>query len=157
MSKKELINTALATILVLSIGLTIGFSMGYYQAARASFPDFKEVDDLNPGIATIRFLKLENGLLKGEVTGQKARLAYSTKDILDLDPGQPFEIPVYQVTLGQYYSPRDLPQGTQFIASKQGKYYYSVLDAKAFGITPKNRIHFKTAEEAEQRGYLFKK
>ena len=154
MSKKDLINTALATILVLSIGLTTGFSLGYYQTTRASFPEFKVVEDLNPHVATLRFLKLENGLLKGEIAGQKAHLAYSTEDVLSLEPGDSFEIPIYKVTLGQYYSPRDLPEGTQFIASKQGKYYYSVLNSKAFGITPKNRLYFKTAKEAENRGYL---
>ena len=154
MSKKDLINTALASILILSIGLTTGFSLGYYQSVRASFPAFKEVEDLNPGISTLRFLKLENGLLKGEIAGQKARLAYNTEEVVDLNPGESFEIPVYQVTLGQYYSPRDLPADTQFIASSQGKYYYSVLNSKAFIITPKNRLYFKTVEAAEKMGYL---
>ena len=74
--------------------------------------------------------------------------------ILNLEPGDSFEIPIYQVKLEQYYSARDLPDGMQYIASKQGKYYYSVLNPKAFSITPKNRLHFTTKEEAEKMGYL---
>lgn len=154
MIKKELISTILSATLILVIGLTSGFSLGYFRSAQAAFPDFKEVEDLNPGIATIQFLKLEGGKLKGEIIGQKARLAYSTEHIFDLEPGEPFEIPINEVSLYQYYSARDLPEGTQYIASKSGKYYYSVLSPKAFGITPKNRRHFSTKEEAERMGYL---
>lgn len=154
MSKKELIYLILSTILIFTLGVSSGFSFGYFKAASANFPEIKEVGELNPGITTIKFLKLENGLLKGEIAGQKARIAYSLEEIHDLEPGEAFEIPIYQVSLGQYYSARDLPEGMQFIASKQGKYYYSVLDPKAFRITPKNRIYFAEKTEAEKRGYL---
>lgn len=154
MIKKELINAASAAILILAIGLVSGFSLGYFRSAQAAFPVMQEVADLNPGIATIKFLKLEGGMLKGEITGQKARLAYSTEHIFDLEPNETFEIPIYEVSLYQYYSARDLPEGTQYIASKSGKYYYSVLSPKSFGITPKNRLHFTTKEEAEKMGYL---
>jgi len=154
MIKKELINVILSVILILAIGLVSGYSLGYFRSAQTAFPEMKEVDDLNPGIATIKFLKLENGILKGEIAGQKARLAYSVEHIFDLEPGEPFEIPVYQVSLGQYYSARDLPSDMQYIASKQGKYYYSVLSPKAFKITPKNRLYFAKKEEAEKMGYL---
>lgn len=154
MSKKELLSTITAGCLILATGLTIGFSLGYYQSARANFTQMTEVRDLNPHVTTIKFLKYENGLLKGEVTGQKARLAYSTEHVFDLEPGEEFELPVYEVSLYQYYSARDLPEDTQYIASKSGKYYYSILNPKAFGITPKNRLYFKTEEEAEKMGYL---
>jgi hypothetical protein len=154
MPKKDLIHTLSAACLILAIGLTTGFSLGHYRAARAAFPQMREMTDLNPGIATIKFLKLENGLLKGEIAGADARLAYDTEHILSLEPGDVFEIPVYQVSLYQYYSARDLPEGINYIASKNGKYYYSVLNARAFSLTPKNRLYFKTAQEAEKAGYL---
>ncbi len=128
--------------------------MGYFHSAKADFPELKQVEDMNPGISTIKFLKLENGLLKGEITGQKARIAYDLEHIQDVQVGQSFEIPVYQVTLDQYYSARNLPEGAQYIASKSGKYYYSILEPKAFKITPKNRLFFKDKNEAEKRGYL---
>lgn len=154
MKKNEIINAVLALILVFGIGLTIGYSLGFFKSAQASFPAFKEIEDINPNIATIRFLKLENNVLKGEIVGQKTRLAYSTEHVIDLNPGDAFEIPIYEVRLGQYYSARDLPEGIQYIASSSGKYYYSILSSKAFGITPKNRLHFKTEAEAEKMGFL---
>ncbi len=154
MIKKELINAILSAILILVIGLVTGYSLGYFRSSQAAFPAMTEVGDLNTGIATIKFLKLEGGTLKGEIAGQKARLAYSMEHIEDLEPGETFEIPIYEVSLYQYYSARNLPEGTQYIASKSGKYYYSVLSSKAFGITPKNRVHFSTKEEAENMGYL---
>lgn len=141
-------------VLILLIGLTSGYCLGYFHSARADMPEVTEVSDLNPGISTIKFLKLENGLLKGEVIGRKARLAYSPENIQDIQIGDTFEIPIYQVTLGQYYTARDLPEGTQFIASKQGKYYYSVLDPKSFAITPKNRLYFGDETHAKNMGYL---
>ena len=154
MIKKEVVPLIAVAVLILTIGFLTGFSLGYFQSAKAAFPAIKEVTELNPGISTIRFLKFENGLLKGEVVGQKARLAHSPKHISDLEPGESFEIPVYEITLYQYYSARDLPEGTLYIASKAGKYYYSILNPKAFGITPKNRLHFKTGEDAEKAGFL---
>lgn len=154
MIKKELINVTLSAILILVIGFTSGFSLGYFRSAQAAFPEIKEVEELNPGITTIKFLKLEGGMLKGEIAGQKARLAYNMEHISDLEPGESFEIPIYQVSLGQFYSARDLPEGMQFIASKNGKYYYSVLSSKAFNITPKNRVYFANKTEAEKLGYL---
>lgn len=154
MGKKELIGIISSSILILLTGVGIGYSLGYFQAVQASFPKIQEAADQNPGIATLRLLEVKNGQLTGEVVGQKARLAYSVKDILSLEPDATFSIPINGITLGQYYSATDLPEGTQFIASRQGKYYYSVLDPKSFGITPKNRVYFKEGAEAEKMGYL---
>lgn len=153
MGKKELIAPILAGLLILAIGTVSGYSFGYFRGVRATFPEIKEVADQNPGIATLRFLEVRNGQLNGEIVGQKARLAYSTQNVLSLEPDSKFSIPLNGVTLGQYYSASDLPEGTGFIASRTGKYYYSVLDKRSFGITPKNRIYFSDAAKAERMGY----
>lgn len=154
MSKKELIGTGISALLILIIGAVSGYSLGYFQGVRSTFPNIMEVDDQNPGVATIRLLEVKNGQLKGELVGQKARLAYSAKDVLSLEPEASFSIPLNGITLSQYYSARTLPEGAQFIASTSGKYYYSVLDSKAFSITPKNRVYFANSSEAENMGYL---
>ena len=154
MIKKILIPQIVLSAIILAIGLSSGYAMGYFSASKAGFPVIQQVTDMNPGISTIKFLKLENGLLKGEVVGKRARLAHSPESIRDVHPGESFEIPIYSVNLGQYYTARDLPEGMQYIASRQGKYYYSVLDPKAFRITPKNRVYFSQKTEAEKMGYL---
>lgn len=154
MGKKQLIGIISSSVLILAIGISIGYSLGYYRAVRASFPQIKEVTDQNPQIATLKLLEVKNGLLTGEIAGQKARLAYNTKNIEDIEPDKKFSIPLSSITLGQYYSAESLPKGTQFIASSQGKYYYSVLDPKSFSITPKNRVYFTDSTQAERKGYL---
>ena len=154
MKKAVHINLAVSVSLILSIGLLTGYSLGYFQAKRASFPVIKEVRDINPGIATIKFLKTSGGIISGEVDGSPARIAYSPEDIFDLQPGQAFEIPIYQVSLGSFYAARNLPEDVVYIASSQGKYFYHVLDPRAFRITPKNRVYFAEASQALDKGYL---
>lgn len=154
MSIKERFNLVASALLILFLGLSTGYSIGYFHSAQAAFPQISTARERNPGISTVKFLTLENGKLKGEIGGQKTRIAYSPEKIQDFQVGETFEIPIYNITLGQFYSVRDLPDGMQFIASKQGKYYYSVLDPKAFKITPKNRIYFIHEDEAEKLGYL---
>lgn len=154
MKKAKHINLAVSISLILSIGLLSGYSLGYFQAKRASFPNIKQVQDTNPGITTIKFLKTSGGILSGVVDGNPARIAYSPEDIFDLEPGQEFEIPIYQVTLGSFYAASNLPENVQYIASSQGKYFYHVLDPRAFKITPKNRLYFAEASEALGKGYL---
>lgn len=153
MNKKEIASISTAACLILAIGLTIGFSVGYYNASRNAFPGIKEVGEQNPKTPTIRLLRFQGGQLHGEVAGAEVRLAYDTENILSLAPGEEFQIPAYEISLYQYYSARDLPEGTNYIASKSGKYYYNVLDTGAFRITPKNRLYFKDRVEAENMGY----
>lgn len=154
MDKKQLINIILSTILILAIGLLSGYSIGYIQAKRTTFPDVKKVDDLNPGITTVKFLKLDGNKLMGRVDGNSARIAYSPEAIFDINEGQSFEIPIYSVNLANFYTASDLPEETEYIASAQGKYFYHILDPSAFKITPKNRIYFTTKIQALDMGYL---
>ena len=47
-----------------------------------------------------------------------------------------------------------IPEDAMYIASVKGKYYYSVLDSRAFRISDKNRLFFASAEEAREKGYI---
>lgn len=154
MNKSTLINLIFSGILILSLGLFTGYSIGYSQAKTNSFSAIKPVEELNPGIATLKFMKYENGKIYGQIAGQKARIAYSTDHIYDLAMGENFEIPLNQINLGMYYSAQDVPEGVNFIASKSGKYYYHVLDPRAIRITPKNRMYFKAEQEALGEGFI---
>ncbi len=101
-------------------------------------------------------MEVKNGKLYGEVTGQTARIAYSTDGITDVRPEEKFEIPINQISLKNYYQARDIPENAQFVASKSGKYYYSVFDKKAFNLKPSNRLYFSSTSEAEKMGYMKK-
>lgn len=154
MNKSQLINIIISIILILSVGLATGYTIGCYNAAANSFPDIKTTDEINPGISTIKLLEVKNGYLIGKISGTGARVAYSADNILELGEDDSFKIPIGQINLKDFYFTEDIPDGAQFLASSRGKYYYSVLDSRAYAVTPKNRIFFPTQKEAENSGYL---
>jgi hypothetical protein len=41
----------------------------------------------------------------------------------------------------------------QFVASSKGKYYYKVGSERANSLSEKNKVYFKTAEDAEKLGF----
>lgn len=156
MNKSHLIHLAGSTALILALGLVIGYGAGYFQGKHSSFTGIEAVGEINPGVTTLQFMKVENGHLIGRIEGQHARLVYSSDHLLELEKGDDFSVPLSEIDLIHFFVAEDLPEGTQFIASKSGKYYYSIFDKKAFNLTPANRIYFQSAQEAEERGYLWK-
>jgi len=147
------LNLLISGLLVLSIGLFSGYAMGYFQAKSAQFPQIQMVDELNSNVSTIHLLNVADGVLHGQVAGQAARIAHHTEAIQTVQAGETFQIPLADVDLASFYSAEDLPENTAFIASKSGKYYYSILDPRALRITPKNRRYFQSDLEAEAAGY----
>ena len=83
-NKSTAINIIISITLILSIGLTIGYTVGYFYATTKSFPEIKIVDEINPGITTIKLLEVKNGQLIGKISGRNARLAYSSDNIMEL-------------------------------------------------------------------------
>lgn len=146
----------ISAVLILFIGGLTGYTVGFVRASVQRFPEFQIVEDINEGVATLKFLEVKNGELFGETAGRPFRLAYSPNDILELEPETRFSIPLDQIDLKTYYQANDLPAGTKFIASRKGKYYYSVNDKRAFMISEKNRIYFQSKEAAERQGYLLR-
>lgn len=154
MNKTSIINLIVFALLTLSTGLFTGYSLGHSEAQTLSFGEIKPVSDLNLGIATFKLLKEENGQLHGQVDGQKARIAYHPEHILDLKPGESFEIPLKDVNLSSYYEFENIPEGMAYISSKSGKYYYSILDPRALRLNPKTRLYFTTEIEAQEAGFI---
>jgi len=151
---KGKINIIVTTGLILSIGLVSGYSIGFFQAKSVSFPFIEKTGEQNPGVCTIKLLEVRNGQIRGRVDGTSSRLAYSTENIYDLEKGESFSVPIYGITLGSYYDANNLPEGMAYIASSKGKYFYHVLDPRAFRITPKNRRYFANDEAAVNAGFL---
>ena len=157
MGKKQLINIIFSILIILLIGVFSGYTAGNLHAREKAFPQIREVDEINPGTVTIKFLEVKGGLLKGQISGKEARIAYSPDHIYELNEDEIFEIPLYNINLGNYYAAANIPEGMQYIASSSGKYYYHVLDPKAFKITPKNRRYYSNEAKAEAAGYKAKK
>ena len=156
MNKAHLIQLTISITLILAIGLLTGYCFGYYRANRNHFPEVKFVEDVNRGTATVKLMKVKDGKLIGEIIGQNTRIAYSANNIIDLNIGDLFEIPINQINLGSYYKAQNIPEDAQFISSSKGKYYYSIFDKRAHNISQKNRIYFSNSNEAEKMGYVKK-
>ncbi len=154
MSPKDIFHSLALSLLILLIGVSSGYGIGHFRAAKASFPEMLPIADLNPGIATIKLMKVEGGQLKGQVDGAKARLAYSSEKIMELDKGEEFSVPLAEIDLHLFYLKNQIPEDVHFIASGGGKYYYHVLDKRSLAIAPKNRVFFPSAEAAQKAGYL---
>lgn len=151
---KQLINLIIAISLILSIGLMSGYALGHFRASKKQFPAIKTVTEINPGITTIKFLKVENGKLFGKIDGNKGRLVYSATHILEVGKGEEFTIPLGDISLQSYYRAQNIPENVLFMASRKGKYYYSVFDKSAYRIKSENRIYFESETEAEEMGFL---
>jgi hypothetical protein len=156
MNKPHIVNFIIIMSLILTIGLITGYSIGYFRAAAGRFPDIKFTNDINHGAATLKLLEVKNGKLTGEVVGRDARIAYAPDKIIEIDEGDTFEIPLDEIDLKSYYQASDLPEDALFVASRSGKYYYSVLDKRAFNLSVGNRIFFSSSSEAEKMGYVKK-
>lgn len=154
MKRVQIAQFAGIMLLVLLIGLSSGYSLGYFQAKRTSMPEIRIIDDINPRISTIKFLKVSANTLSGQIDGNPVRIAHSPDGIIDLEPGESFSIPLSQVSLASYYTAMELPEGALYIASSQGKYFYHIFDPRALKITPKNRLYFKEESQAKGAGYL---
>jgi hypothetical protein len=156
MEKPNQINIIISIILILLVGLSAGYAFGYFRATKNNFPEIKFTGEINSGIATIKLMEVKNDKLIGEIGGSDARIVYSPADVIDLKIGDKFEIPVNKIDLKKYYAADTIPPDALFVASKNGKYYYSVLDKRAMTIAEKNRIYFSESSEAEKMGYIKK-
>lgn len=154
---KKKLDLITVTLLILCIGLLIGYCFGYYRAKVNSFPKIVFTKtDINPKSPTIKLMEIKNGSLIGKIDGGKIRLIYDSDKILELQKENEFSIPINEIGLGSYYANREVPEGMMYAASSKGKYYYSVLDKRTFNLSPKNRLWFSTSEEAEKMGYIAK-
>ncbi len=148
---RDLLNTLLASLLILAIGLLSGYSLGFYRGSQSRFPEIRTVADINPGIATLNINGINQGKLTGTVAGQPLRLI-SGKDVTEAKAGESIEIAVGLASLQAPQNPT-IPINALFMASKRGKLYYSIFDSRGLEIAPQNRVYFETADEAEKAGY----
>ncbi len=144
MKKSEILNLIISIALILSIGVLSGYSIGYYETSKKSFPNIKTIQDINEGTTTIKLMEIKNGEMIGEIAGRDGRIAYNSDSILTVKKGETFKIPLNKIHLKNYYISKSIPENIEYISSKSGKYYYSIFNKKAYNLSEKNRILFKT-------------
>ena len=122
---------------------------GILSATAASTLSFVIVPDTRSLLPTVLIMGIENGELVGEIRGD-VRLFLGDRQIIPNGSGA-FRVPAGE--LKNDVRTIQLPEGMHFVASKKGKRYYSVHSKQAEGLAPKNRIYFRTEEEAKAAGY----
>jgi len=153
---KNTINIIIFFILTLIIGILFGYAIGYYNSSRNNFPEIKFTNEINPKIATLKLMEIKNGELIGEITGRDIRIAYSPESILSLHSGDSFQINTKAINLSGYYKSSSIPPNTMYVASKKGKYYYSVFSKQALRIKNENKMYFTNEKDAKNAGYTKK-
>ncbi|QQR83948.1 hypothetical protein IPJ72_01975 [Candidatus Peregrinibacteria bacterium] len=155
--KHSKIDLVAHTTLLIAIGLVVGYGAGFARAQRMNFPDIKWVNDVNEGVTTLQLITAKQGVLKGVIAGNRSgRIAYQPEKIIEIAAGESFEIPLNEIDNPIINLKEIIPDWAQFAASKQGKYYYSVLEPSVLNLSETNRLFFATAQDAEQAGFTRK-
>ncbi|MBU0458080.1 hypothetical protein KJ652_06815 [Patescibacteria group bacterium] len=142
-------NIALASVLIFVLGYTIGNATKAYKLGDVPI---RLIENDNNHIGVVELEGIFDGDLKGSITGD-TRVFLGENQII---PNTEGEFKVRADDLFINYIQIKVPEGMKFVASKRGKYYYSVTSSAGEGITPGNRVYFSDAEEAKDAGYLKK-
>lgn len=143
-------------LLVLSAGLIFWFGRlsAQYQMHRAA-PPLQSVGDINPKIPMVEITDIRDAQILGSVNKPEIRIK-SGEQVAVPDEDLQFSLgiehlgyigpkrPVVQVTI---------PEWANFVASKNGKYFYDIDEQAAKQLSPENYVFFKSEEEAMKAGY----
>lgn len=134
---------------VFLILITVIACLSSIFSAAAAPPPFSIVPDTRSLVPTVIIEGIENGELWGQTRGNM-RLFLGQTQVMP-DGSGAFRVPAGMLL-------RDVrviaaPDGMHFIASKKGKRFYPVHSKQAEALAPKNRVYFKTENEARSAGY----
>lgn len=105
--------------------------------------------DINKPVPLVRISEINGGNIVGSI-GTGTRLVIGEEVVIASEDGS-FEIPANKFLVNVVDV--QIPHGVNFVASKKGKKYYEVTSKSAERLAPKNRIYFKSEEDAIKMGY----
>lgn len=109
------------------------------------------IGDYSDEISLLRLKGIENGVVKGSLEGEEARVVVEgATEVYSLFPGE-FEFSVAEILPNLKQIPA--PAGMRFVASKNGKYCYPLDSPRAALISSKNRIFFADEAAARRAGF----
>ncbi len=151
MKKPNRIIRSLQAIALL-LAVICNFALGSLSAKKftGDIPPLSIVPDTRSLMPTVRIDGVRNGKLEGAIHGD-ARFVLSETPVLANDDGE-FSVNASSVLVNHVSV--IVPDGMYFVASKKGKYFYSVTSTKGSSLSPGNRVYFKNEDEARAAGYL---
>lgn len=116
--------------------------------------DFNEtiVPDETPSIPVLNITSVGDGYLRGEITGGKLYIIAGEQGDSNTASTGEIAVPLYDALIN--YEVNEIPEGAQFVGSKNSNKYHPISSPTAQQIKPENRVYFLTEEEAEKAGYV---
>lgn len=134
----------------LLLALLVGYLLGRLMSAGPVAPGpLQIVNDQREKIPVVTVEGIVNGEVRGTIDG-------TARFFLGVVPAIPDESGVFRLPAAPFLRNTVtviVPEGMQFVASRKGKYYYTVRSANGERIVPENRVYFRKAEEAEAAGF----
>ena len=135
----------------LILSSTFGYLVGRIIDKQITFaaPSITITSDNRPTVPVVKIEGIKNGNLEGKMSSG-IRLFLGNNHIQSNSSGafstsfDKFMVNHIEVTV---------PEGMLFVSSSRGKNYYRVDSSAGEKISPKNRIYFRTEEEAINAGF----
>ena len=131
-------------------------SVQYQLDARLA--PIQTIPEVNPLVPLIEIEQIKDARIIGKVNKPEIRIT-SGDQVAIPDEFHHFELDIQH--LG-YIGPQrplilhEIPQWAAFVASKKGKYYYSLDEKSAKNLSVPSRVYFATQGDAEKAGYLMR-
>ena len=136
---------------ILFLGIFVGIILENFRQSEQKIYNFSQTEISEKNIPVITFFQIENGEISGKITEGEARIQIEDSEI-SIVKDEKFTLDIRKILpmLKEIPHPKDM----KFVASKRGKKYYPIDSPRAFLVTLKNRVFFKTREEAEEKGFV---
>lgn len=135
--------------LVILAGLS-GYTAGRMVALRQwADPPFVLEPDVRTRVPVVRVEGVEEGKIIGHIRGD-VRVFWGEEMVIP-DGSGAFRLAPDALEEEIAVA---IPAGARFVASRRGKRYYPVASAMANRLAPAYRVYFRSAEEAEEAGFL---
>jgi len=146
------------TYIVLFLAACLIFWFGrlsvQYQLKIQAAP-VQTVSEINPKIPLVEIKDIKNAKVIGTVNQSEIRIK-SGERIAVPDQENNFTLDVQHLGyLGQKVPVIEvsIPEWANYVASKNGKYFYELDDKSAKNLSIPNRVYFATVEDASEAGY----
>ena len=135
---------------VLVLTLLVGFTLGQVvMSKKLQKTQIQITEDNRAKVPVVSINGIYDGELSGKILGE-ARVFLDENQIVPNADGV-FNIRADDLFIN--YVKIRIPEGMNYVASKKGKYYYSVTSVAGERIIPKNRVYFESKKSAQNAGF----
>lgn len=119
-------------------------------------PPVQSVSEVNPGIPLVTIHAIEDGVVYGAVNRSEIRII-SEEQVATVESDMKFSLNIEHLGYLGKKAPvieHHIAEWAQFVASRNGKYFYALDEKQAKRLSVPNRVYFPSVEEATAAGYL---